>query len=388
MSDISVTVTSPGTPSVSAGKGDTYTATVGNGGSVDVTYGAQAVTIPQASANQLGGIKIGSGLTIDANTGVVTAAAATYTAGTGIQITNGTITCTVSATTSASDLTTGTLSASLLANSGVTAGTYTSVTVDSKGRVTAGGTHSVAAADVSGLGSLATVSPTGSATSSTFLRGDSVWATPPGTTYTAGTGIKIDGSTISCTVSSGGSYTAGSGIAINGSTISANVVSVAGRTGAVALTTADVSGLGSLATQSSVAYSSLTGTPSTFAPSAHAASHGSAGSDPITIASTQVTGLGSLATVSPTGTASSSTWLRGDGSWQSITQGIGGTLEYANTAAFPATGVAGRLYIAADKSRLYRWTGDAVYAEVGSVQGATLAVVQTPAPIVAALIAG
>jgi hypothetical protein len=47
------------------------------------------------------------------------------------------------------------------------------------------------------------------------------------------------------------------------------VTSVAGRTGAVTIAAADVSGLGSLATQSSVAYSSLTGTPSTFAPAAH-----------------------------------------------------------------------------------------------------------------------
>jgi hypothetical protein len=51
--------------------------------------------------------------------------------------------------------------------------------------------------------------------------------------------------------------------------VSASVTSVAGRTGAVTIAAADVSGLGSLATQSSVAYSSLAGTPSTFAPAAH-----------------------------------------------------------------------------------------------------------------------
>jgi hypothetical protein len=250
------------------------------------------------------------------------------------------------------------------------------------------GAITLTTADIGGLGTLATVSPTGTATASTFLRGDKTWATPPGTTYTAGTGISISGNTISCTVTGGGStYTAGSGISITGTTISASVTSVAGRTGAVTLTTADVGGLGSLATQSSVAYSSLTGTPSTFAPSAHAASHGSAGSDPISIASTQVTGLGSLATVSPTGTASSSTWLRGDGSWQSITQGIGGTLEYSSAADFPQPGTAGRIYIDASRSRLYRWTSDLVYAEVGTVQGSSAAR-PSPAPIVAALIAG
>jgi phage-related tail fiber protein len=41
-------------------------------------------------------------------------------------------------TGSASDITSGTLSASRLPSSGVTAGTYTSVTVDATGRVTGG----------------------------------------------------------------------------------------------------------------------------------------------------------------------------------------------------------------------------------------------------------
>ena len=67
-----------------------------------------------------------------------------------------------------------------------------------------------------------------------------------------------------------GGVIVGTGLSVTSGTVSANVTSVAGRTGAVTIAAADVSGLGSLATQSSVAYSSLTGTPSTFAPSAHA----------------------------------------------------------------------------------------------------------------------
>ncbi len=39
------------------------------------------------------------------------------------------------------------------------------------------------------------------------------------------------------------------------------------------------------------AYSDLTGIPSSFAPSAHAASHAAAGSDPVTLAQSQITGL-------------------------------------------------------------------------------------------------
>jgi hypothetical protein len=52
---------------------------------------------------------------------------------------------------SATDLSTGTLSASLLPTSGVSAGTYTSVTVDTYGRVTAGSSPAVAYSSLSGV---------------------------------------------------------------------------------------------------------------------------------------------------------------------------------------------------------------------------------------------
>jgi hypothetical protein len=65
-------------------------------------------------------------------------------------------------------------------------------------------------------------------------------------------------------------------------------------TTAATISSSQVSGLGSLATQSSVAYSSLTGTPSTFAPSSHASSHASGGSDAVSLAASQITS-GSLA---------------------------------------------------------------------------------------------
>ena len=81
------------------------------------------------------------------------------------------------------------------------------------------------------------------------------------------------------TASTLGTIIVGSGLSVTSGTVSANVTSVAGRTGAVTIAAADVSGLGSLATQSSVAYSSLTGTPSTFAPSAHKSTHATGGSD-------------------------------------------------------------------------------------------------------------
>lgn len=83
-----------------------------------------------------------------------------------------------------------------LANSGVSAGTYRSVTVDVKGRITAGtnpttlsgygitdaasSTHTHGAADiVSGTINTARLG-SGTANNTTFLRGDNTWATPSG----------------------------------------------------------------------------------------------------------------------------------------------------------------------------------------------------------------
>lgn len=86
----------------------------------------------------------------------------------------------------------------------------------------------------------------------------------------------------SATSSTLGGVVVGTGLSVSSGIVSANVVSVAGRTGTVTISSGDVSGLGSLATASSVAYSSLTGIPSSFSPSSHASSHASGGEDAIT----------------------------------------------------------------------------------------------------------
>jgi hypothetical protein len=126
---------------------------------------------------------------------------------------------------------TGSFSATLAA-SGATEGTYTSVTVDAKGRVTSGTNpsgYSLPTATASVLGGIK-----------------------------IGSGLSIDGSGV---VSAASSYTlpdattlvkggviVGTGLSVSSGTLSANVTSVAGRTGAVTIASSDVSGLAASAT--------------------------------------------------------------------------------------------------------------------------------------------
>lgn len=50
-------------------------------------------------------------------------------------------------------------------------------------------------------------------------------------------------------------------------------------------------------------------------------------------------------------------------------------LEYANVAAFPATGATGIIYVALDTNKTYRWGGSA-YAEISASPGSTDAVTE------------
>jgi hypothetical protein len=164
-----------------------------------------------------------------------------------------------------------------------------------------------------GLGTLSTMSPTGTADNTTYLRGDGTWQT----------------------VSAGGA-----------------VSSVAGRTGAVTLSTSDVSGLGALATKTT------------------------------------------------SGMADNTTYLRGDGAWTALggaaSQNIGtsagtvaagndsrivnavqnvGSDAASNVPAFsagldsnkPGSPVAGQMYVATDAQKIYRYDGSSwvTVAQVG-----------------------
>lgn len=77
-----------------------------------------------------------------------------------------------------------------------------------------------------------------------------------------------------------------------------------------------ITGLATVAT--SGAYSDLTGTPSTFSPTAHKTSHQSGGSDELALAASQITS-GTIATARlGSGTASASTYLRGDQTYSGL----------------------------------------------------------------------
>jgi len=192
------------------------------------------------------------------------------------------------------------------------------------------GTVTLTKSDV-GLGNVTNVDATaranhtGTQAASTITGLASVATSGSASDLSAGT---LPAARIPATTVTTGSY--GSASSVGTFTVGADGRLTAAGSTAIAISASAVSGLGSLATQSSVAYSSLTGTPSTFAPSAHKTSHATGGSDALTAsdigaaasshthAASDITS-GTVATARlGSGPASSTTYLRGDGQWSSV----------------------------------------------------------------------
>lgn len=100
-----------------------------------------------------------------------------------------------------------------------------------------------------------------------------------------------------------------------------------------------------------IAYSNLTGVPSAFSPASH------------THQISQVTGLqAALDSLQPAGTYAT---LDGSGRVPSsqLPSYVDDVTEYTNLAAFPGAGETGKIYVARDTNRIYRWSGS-TYIEI------------------------
>jgi hypothetical protein len=107
----------------------------------------------------------------------------------------------------------------------------------------------------------------------------------------------------------------------------------------------------------SIAYSSLTGVPSTFAPASH------------TQAISTVTGLqDALDGKQAAGTYA--TLVGGTVPSSQLPSYVDDVIEYANLAGFPASGDTGKIFVARDTNKIYRWSGSA-FIEISPSPGST-----------------
>ena len=247
-----------------------------------------------------------------------------------------------------------------LANSGVIAGTYPVVTVDAKGRVTAG--RALTATEIpsipgSKLNSDITVNTTGTAAKLTTARsiaasGDATWSVSFDGSANATAAITLAASGVAAgtypkvTVDTKGRVTAGASL------VEADIPSLSGSkiTSALSVNTS-----GNAATATALATArTINGVLFN-------------GSTDITINAVDAT---PRIAVSEKGIANGVASLDSTGKVPSsqLPGYVDDILEYANLAALPATGTAGILYVALDTNLLYRWSGTA-YVLISSGAG-------------------
>ena len=107
-----------------------------------------------------------------------------------------------------------------------------------------------------------------------------------------------------------------------------------------------------------IAYGSLTGVPSTFAPAAHQHAISDVTNLQTVLDSKQA--AGTYVTLDGSGKIPSSV----------LPSYVDDVIEAANYAALPATGEGGKLYVAVDTRKLWRWSGTG-YVEIASSPGST-----------------
>jgi hypothetical protein len=284
-----------------------------------------------------------------------------------------------------------------LANSGVTAGTYgnaasiPAVTVDAKGRVTGVTTNtvSVTSASVTDFAEAAMDAVSGSITTATHsgvnvsyddaanrlafsLTNTGVTSGTYGTSTSVGT-VTVDGQ---------GRVTSATNTAIV-----FPVTTVAGKTGAVTLSTADVSedttnkyfttarARSAISASGSISYDSITGVISYTTPVTSV--FGRTGA--VTLQSSDVTSaLGfTPENAANKGVANGYAGLGSDGKVPAsqLPSYVDDVIEASAQGGFPVTGESGKIYVALDTGKTYRWGGSA-YVEISAAPGSTDAVVE------------
>ena len=277
-----------------------------------------------------------------------------------------------------------------LANSGATAGTYKSVTVDAKGRVTAGTNPTTLA----GYG-ITDAQPLDSDLTAIagLVANGLVTKTAAGTA--AARSIAVSGTGLSVTNADGvaGNPTVTSN-ATSANTVSTIVARDASGNFSAGTVTAALSGNASTATKLQTARTlsvsgDATGSAS-FDGSANAAiavtlansgvtagtyrsvtvdakGRVTAGTNPTTLAGYGITDAVASSTL---GAANGVATLDASGlvPASQLPSYVDDVLEYANFAALPATGESGKIYVTQDTNKIYRWSGSA-YIEISPVAG-------------------
>jgi phage-related tail fiber protein len=227
-------------------------------------------------------------------------------------------------TTNATNITTGTLAAARLPASGVSAGTYKSVTVDTTGRVTAAtNPTTLAGYGITDSVALTTSIPTFAGGASGYEGGEiHLKAAPSSTTLIYDTHIDVNDNHLR--FFEGGGSTRGAYVDLTACTPSSGT---------------------NLLTPS---WNNITSKPTTLS------------------------GFGITDAVNTSALGANSGVATLDSSGKVLTAQlpsyVDDVLEYTNQAALPASGETGKIYVALDTNKIYRWTGS-VYIEISPTAG-------------------